>query len=77
VPNDAIAMVDGQESVFVKRNGTYVPVPVTLGGYSDTYSEVLSADIQEGEPIVVNPPDTLTGATPFGNSPRGFSGFGN
>ncbi len=77
VPNDAIAMVDGQESVFVKRNGTYVAVPVTLGGYSDMYSEVLSADIQEGEPIVINPPDTLTGTTPFGGPPSGFRGFGN
>lgn len=76
VPNDAIAMVDGQESVFVKRNGAYVPVPVTLGGYSDMYSEVLSADIQEGEPIVINPPASLTGETPFGQ-PRGFSSFGN
>ena len=77
VPNDAIAMVDGQESVFVKRNNAYVPVPVTLGGYSDLYSEVLSADIQEGEPIVINPPDTLTGTTPFSGPPSGFRGFGN
>ena len=36
---------------LVKRDGTYVAVPVTLGGYSDNYSEVLSADIEEGELI--------------------------
>jgi HlyD family secretion protein len=77
VPNDAIAMIDGEESVFVKRDGVYVPVPVTLGGYSDMYSEVLSADIQEGEPIVINPPAALTGETPFGTQPRGFGSFGN
>ncbi len=56
IPNGAIVIVDNQESVFVKRDGIYVSVPVTLGGYSDNYSEVLSADIEEGELIVINPP---------------------
>lgn len=77
VPNDAIVMVDNQESVYVERNGTFVAVPVTLGGYSDTYSEVLSADIEEGEMIVLNPPDELTGELPFGGPPSGFGNFGN
>lgn len=78
IPNDAILMIDNQESVYVERNGTYVAVPVTLGGYSDSYSEVLNADIEEGESIVLNPPDELTGAMPFGGGgPAGFGGFGN
>lgn len=76
IPNDAIVIVDNQESVFVKRDGTYVAVPVTLGGYSDNYSEVLSADIEEGELIVINPPDELTGNMPFGPGSR-FQGFGD
>jgi hypothetical protein len=38
---------------------------------------VLNADIQEGEPIVINPPDTLTGTTTFNGPPNGFQGFGN
>ncbi len=76
VPNDSIATINGQEIVFVERNGSYVAVPVTLGSYSDMYSEVLSADIQEGESIVLNPPASLTGETPF-SQPHGFSGFGN
>ena len=76
VPNDAIVMVDDQESVFVKRDGMYVAVPVTLGGYSDNYSEVLSADIEEGELIVLNPPSELTGDMPFGPNSQ-FRGFGN
>lgn len=76
VPNDAIVMVDDQESVYVKRDGMYVAVPVTLGGYSDSYSEVLSADIEEGELIVLNPPDDLTGNMPFSPDSR-FQGFGN
>jgi HlyD family secretion protein len=77
VPNDAIVMIDGQENVFVKRGGTYVAVPVTLGGYSGTYSEVLEADIDEGEEIVLNPPDSLTGDMTFSGPPSGFGGFGN
>lgn len=77
IPNDAIVMVDDQESVYVERNGSYVAVPVTLGGYSDNYSEVLSAEIEEGELIVLNPPDALTGNMPFGRPPEGFGGFGN
>ncbi len=78
VPNDALVMVDGQETVFVKRNGTFVAVPVSLGSYSDNYSEVTSADIEEGEPIVLNPPSNLTGETPFSSNPgQGFGGFGN
>lgn len=77
VPNDAIVMIDGQENVFVKRDGAYVAVPVTLGGYSDSYSEVVSADIEEGEPIVINPPDDLTSSMPFGGSPSAFRNLGN
>ena len=77
VPNDAIVMIDGEENVFVKRDGMYVAVPVSLGGYSDSYSEVLSADIEVGEEIILNPPDSLTGDMPFSGPPSGFSGFGN
>jgi hypothetical protein len=64
--------------VFVERNGGYVGVPISLGSYSDNYSEVTAGDIDEGEPIVLNPPDELTGESAF--SPpggSGFSGFGN
>ena len=78
VPNDAIVSIDGQEHVFVRRNGGYEGVPVSLGSYSDFYSEVLEADIEEGELIVLNPPDEITGEMPFGGPPQGgFGGFGN
>ena len=78
VPNNAIVTMDGQENVFVKRNGTYVAVPVILGSYSEYYSEVVDADIDEGELIVLNPPDELTGELPFRNEPGGgLPGFGN
>ena len=75
VPNDAIVNQNGQEQVFVRRNGEFVSVPVVLGSFSDFYSEVLEADINEGEMIVLNPPAEITGAAPFGGPPGG-GGFG-
>lgn len=78
VPNDAIVSIDGQEHVFVRRNGDYESVDVRLGSYSDFYSEVLEADIEPGELIALNPPEEITGQTPFGGPPAGgFGGFGN
>lgn len=74
VPNDAIVSIGGQEHVYVKRNDGYEAVQVTLGGYSDFYSEVVEADIEPGELIVINPPDEITGERPFGGPPGG--GFG-
>jgi HlyD family secretion protein len=79
VPNTAIFSLDDQDHVFVQRNGSYEAVPVTLGSYSDYYSEVVEADIEEGELIIVNPPAEMTGETFFSNTngpPSGF-GFGN
>ena len=75
VPNDAIVNLNGQEQVFVRRNGEFVSVPVILGSFSDFYSEVIEADIDEGELIVLNPPAEITGAMPFGGPPGG-GGFG-
>ena len=78
VPNDAIVSIDGQENVFVRRNGGYESVEVELGSYSDFYSEVLEAEIELGEPIALNPPEEITGQMPFGGPPSGgFGGFGN
>jgi HlyD family secretion protein len=78
VPNDAIISIDGQDHVYIKRGGGYEAVSVKLGSYSDYYSEVLEADIEEGEPIVLNPPDEITGQEPFSGPPSGgFGPFGD
>lgn len=78
VPNDAIVSIDGQEHVYVRRSGSYEAVRVSLGSYSDFYSEVIQANIEEGELIVLNPPEEITGEMPFGGPPQGgFGGFGN
>jgi len=78
IPNNAIVAQNGQDFVYVRRNGSYEEVPVVLGSYSEFYSEVLDADIAEGELIVLNPPNEVTGQMPFGGPPGGgFGGFGN
>jgi len=78
VPNDAIVNIDGQDFVFVLRNDDYDDVPVVLGSYSDYYSEVLEADIEEDELIALNPPEEITGESSFGDGPMGgnFPGMG-
>ena len=77
VPNEAIFSMDGQDHVFVQRNGSYEAEPVTLGSYSDYYSEVIQAAIEEGELIVINPPAEMTGETFFGPPNGNGFGFGN
>jgi HlyD family secretion protein len=80
VPNDAIVSIDGQDHVYVKRNGGYEAVSINLGNYSDYYSEVLEADIEEGELIALNPPDEITGqgfGSFSGGPPDGFGPFGD
>mgnify|MGYP006287881331 CR=1 FL=1 len=78
IPNYAIVSIDGRDHVYVQRNGSFESVSVSLGGYSDFYREVREADIEEGELIVLNPPDEITGEMPFGGPPEGsFGPFGN
>ncbi len=74
VPNDAIVMIDGQEHVYVQRGEGYEAVAITLGGYSGFSSEVIEGDIFEGEMIVVNPSEEVTGERQFG-PPGGPGGF--
>jgi len=75
VPNTAIFSLEEQDHVFIQRNASYEAVPVTLGSYSDYYSEVIEADIDEGELIIINPPAEMTGETFFGDTNGPPSGF--
>ncbi len=59
VPNRAVRLVNGQQTVYVLRNGIPVAVSIQLGATSDTTSQLLSGDVQEGEQIVLNPPSSL------------------
>jgi len=59
VPNRAVRVVDGERVVYVLRNNMPTPVKIQLGASSDTSSQVLDGELQEGDPIILNPPTTL------------------
>ena len=68
VPNRAVRVQDGQRVVFVLRNGSLERVPVSLGASSDTMSQVLDGNLQNGDNIVLNPPTIFSntgGPPPF------------
>lgn len=67
VPNRAVRVVEGKRVVYVLHNGTPTAVEVQLGASSEFYSEVLSGDLKEGDPIVLNPPTVFeqSGPPPF------------
>jgi HlyD family secretion protein len=73
IPNQAVRTVDGERVVYVLRGGVQAPVPVTLGRSSDTSSELLEGDLQEGDPIVLNPQAEF----PFGPDSQGGGNGGN
>jgi HlyD family secretion protein len=69
VPNRAVRLVEGKRVVYILRNGTPQPVPVTLGASSDVNSQVLEGEIKVGDLVVLNPPVTFqqNGQPPFAN----------
>ena len=74
IPNRAVRMVDGKRVIYVLRNGKSEMVNVTLGLSSDTYSELVSNSLEEGDQIILNPPSTFNFA---GGPPRGGMSGGN
>jgi HlyD family secretion protein len=55
VPNQAVQVLDGKQVVYVMVAGSMEPIEVTLGLSSDSYSEVLAGNLQEGDLVVLNP----------------------
>jgi len=58
-PNRSIRLVNGQYVVYVIRNGMQVMIPIEIGATSDTYSEIVSGDVMEGDEIILNPSTNL------------------
>jgi HlyD family secretion protein len=56
VPNRAVRFQDGKRVVYVLQNGVPTPIEIQLGATSDTYSELISSDLKEGDKIILNPP---------------------
>jgi multidrug efflux pump subunit AcrA (membrane-fusion protein) len=73
IPIDALTTLEGVDTVYVLRNNVLVPVEVTVGAFSNDQIEVISADIAEGELIVINPPTSVLSRFGDGNFP-GFMG---
>jgi HlyD family secretion protein len=61
---------DGDRVVYILREGLPQSVPIRLGVSSETDSEVLEGDLQEGDLIVLNPPAEMID---FGSPPPGSS----
>ena len=59
VPNRAVRVRDGERVVYVLRDNLPQAVPIRLGVSSETDSQVLEGDLQEGDLIVLNPPTEL------------------
>ena len=68
VENRAVRLSNGQRIVYVLRNAALVKVPITIGAISDTSSEVIGGDLNEGDLIVLNPPVefSISGSPAFG-----------
>ena len=62
IPNRAVRWVNGEQVVYVSTAGegpsleNLERIPVTLGASSDEFSEIIEADLEDGDYIVLNPP---------------------
>lgn len=59
IPNRAVRVVDGNRVVYILKNGLPTPVEISLGASSETSSQVIEGDLQEGDLVVLNPPITF------------------
>ncbi len=62
VPNRAVRLLEGKRYIFVLRDGLMERVEITLGASSDSVSEVVAGDLEEGDIIILNPPTELVQA---------------
>ena len=74
VPNRAVRLVNNQRVVYVLRNGQTTETPITLGATADTFSEVVSGDLKEGDQVILNPPTNFSGARGGGGGMFGGGG---
>ena len=65
IPNRAVRVVNGQRVVYVLVDGKQVQKKISLGSSSDTMSVLASGDVNEGDAVILNPPDQNGGGGPF------------
>ncbi len=59
VPNRAVKRINGSQYVYILKNNAPQRVEITLGTYSDTYSEIVDGEVKEGDLVITNPPTEL------------------
>lgn len=59
VPNRAVKKENNKTVVYVLQNGMPTAVEIELGASENSYSEILSGDVKEGDTILLNPPTTI------------------
>lgn len=64
IPNRAVRLVNTERVVYMLVNDQPKLIKLQLGSSDGTNSVLLSGDIKEGDPIILNPPSTNGG--PFG-----------
>lgn len=69
LPNRAIQDDNGKKFVYISGANGFQTVYIQIGRSSDTASEIISDELQEGDEIVVNPPEDF-----FMMRPRGVMG---
>jgi len=64
IPNRAVRLVDEERVVYVLVDGMPKDVKVSLGSTDGINSVLVTGEIKEGDPIILNPPSMMGG--PFG-----------
>jgi HlyD family secretion protein len=55
IPNRAVRLLDGNQVIYLLKNGVPTKVQIVLGASSDTVSELVSGDVKPGDVIILNP----------------------
>ncbi|MCJ7626475.1 MAG: efflux RND transporter periplasmic adaptor subunit [Anaerolineaceae bacterium] len=75
IPNRAVRVEEGKRIVYLMgSDGIPYPVEIELGSSSNTHSEVMRGEVEEGDLIVINPPEILFGFGPPDGSQGGMFG---
>jgi hypothetical protein len=64
VPNRAVRLVDTDRAVYLLVDNKPKLVKIKLGSTDGVNSVLISGDIKEGDPVILNPPSPNGG--PFG-----------
>jgi len=60
VQNRAVRTLEGAKVVYVLKDGVPTPIEIRLGSTADSFTEILSGDLKEGDLIILNPPSANT-----------------